>query len=215
MKKEEEMISLLLTLLISTISTNLLDSYAESIFCESSTSLKITRTHLNSFGDELYKEYMYKQGNKIKIEFEYSNGTSSVFLYDGEEGFYSGKPLTKRGSLEMVLYGCTCGYLTIIDRNNNPIYEDNDIIILSGKQGNILVLNARSKLPSKFELKEKVVEFDEYKTIEGFGTIPFLITQTGPDGSVRISRITEVLRNVPIPLGFFDRPKSSDEVSLD
>ena len=115
----------------------------------------------------------------------------------------------------MVLYGCTCGYLVVIEHYNTPIYEDNDIIIFSGKQGNLLVLDSRSKLPSKFELNDKVVEFDEYKTIDGFGTIPFLVIQTGVDGSIGISRITDVEKNVALPMDFFDKPKPSNEISLD
>jgi hypothetical protein len=115
----------------------------------------------------------------------------------------------------MVLFGCTCGYLGAMERFTRSFYDDCDVILISGKQGNLLYLDAHTQLPIRCELKNMVVEFSEYGHIDGFGNMPYAISTMSEEGILTTSEIIEVAELSGLPSGFFDIPKQTEEITLD
>ncbi|MCK4235426.1 hypothetical protein KAX75_13435, partial [candidate division WOR-3 bacterium] len=55
----------------TTTSTDIVNNISASVFASTSTTIKITRTHLNPNEDEIYKEYIYKENDKIRIDVDF------------------------------------------------------------------------------------------------------------------------------------------------
>jgi hypothetical protein len=210
------MMFLILSLLMAaTTSQEVIATYENAIFARTNCTIRITRTHFDSENQEIYHEFIYKQGCKIRIDTECENSTIRTFVYDGENGFYDGQQITKLSSLEMILFGCTCGYLDAMQRFKRSYYDDSDIILISGRQGNSLYLDARTQLPIRYELKNVVVEFTEYDRIEGFGHMPFMIATMNTEGTLSITRITSVSKQKDLPVGFFNTSEQNKAITLD
>jgi hypothetical protein len=210
------MIPLIITLIFcATTWADVAKTVSTPVFASSPIPVKITRTHLSPDGDEIYNEYIYKDGDKIRIDMEYGVETITLFVYDGKTGYRDGKRLMQTGSAEMVLYGCDCGYLSAIDKIYEYTLNGKLVLLAEGRQGNRLYLDYKTHLPIRYEWYEMVIEFDEYKTIEGFGRVPFLITKTGSESEPAISRITDIVTMVRLPANFFSVPKPSDTETLD
>ena len=210
------MLFLIFSLIVCTITpTDIVEYLTNSVFAPSNTPLRITRIHLNPQEEEISKEYVYKYGDKIRIDVDLGDSTITTFLYDGKTGFKKGKPLSTIGSLEMVLYGCTCGYLSAMEKSSVSLYEGREVLCTTGKQGNILYVDYRTNLPLRFEFHNNVVEFEEYKTIDGLGKIPFLIVKRRRHEVVEIIRITDVENQINIPVNFFSVPKLREGELLD
>ncbi len=196
--------------LIFNISTseNIVDNLKESLFSSSNTSIKVTRTHTNRQGEEIFKEYIYKEGDKIRIDEDFGKSTITTFVYDGKTGYIEGKPISKTGSIEIVRYGYACGYLLAIDEISSSHLGTRAVTLATGRQGNRLYLDYKTQLPIRYELRNKIVEFKDYEEINGLGKIPFLIVKSGKKGGVaEIIRITDVNEKVSIPVNFFSVPK--------
>jgi len=215
------MLLLIFSLIVCTITpTDIVEYLTNSVFAPSNTPLRVTRIHLNPQEEEIskeyiYKEYIYKDGDKIRIDADFGASTITTFVYDGKTGFKKGKPLSTIGSLEMVLYGCTCGYLSAMEKSSVSLYEGREVLCTTGKQGNILYVDYRTNLPLRFEFHNNVVEFEEYKTIDGLGKIPFLIEKRRGNEVVEIIRITDVENQINIPVNFFSVPKLREGELLD
>ena len=203
------MLFLIFSLIFSiTTSKDIVDNLKKSIFSSSKTSVKVTRAHINPDGEEIFKEYIYKQGDKIRIDEKSGLSTTTTFIYDGKTGYIEGKQLSKVESLEKVHYGCACGYLLAIDEISPTYLGTRAVTLATGRQGNRLYLDYRTQLPIRYELRNKIVEFKDYKEIDGLGKIPFLIVESGKKGGVaEIIRITDVNEKVSIPVNFFSVPK--------
>jgi hypothetical protein len=203
------MLFLIFSLIFSvTTSNDIVDNLKESIFSSSKTSVRVTRTHINPAGEEIFKEYIYKQDDKIRIDEKFGLSTITTFIYDGKTGYSEGRQLLKTGSLEKVFYGCACGYLLAIDEISSSYLGSRAVTLATGRQGNRLYLDYRTQLPIRYELRNKIVEFKNYEEIDGLGKIPFLIVKSGKKGGVaEIIRITEVNEKVSIPVNFFSVPK--------
>jgi hypothetical protein len=206
---------MLILLIAAATSREIVSSYESAIFGCTNTAIKITRCHYDAENEEIYRECIYKMGNKIRIDMEFENNTIRTFVYDGENGSYDGNQLTTLSSLEMVLFGCTCGYLGAMERFTRSFYDDSDVIMISGRQGNLLYLDARSQLPMRYELKNAVVEFTEYAHIDGFGQMPFMIAKMSEEEILSMTKITSVSKHVGFPLDFFDTPQSNQQITLD
>ena len=203
------MLFLIFSLIFSiTTSKDIVDNLKESLFSSSNTSIKVTRTHTNRQGEEIFKEYIYKQGYKMRIDVYFGDSTITTFVYDGKTGYIEGKRLSKVESLEKVHYGCACGYLLGIDEISSTYLGTRAVTLATGRQGNRLYLDYRTQLPIRYELRNKIVEFKDYEEIDGLGKIPFLIVESGKKGGVaEIIRITDVKKKVSIPVNFFSVPK--------
>ncbi|MCK4584920.1 hypothetical protein KAU13_05835, partial [candidate division WOR-3 bacterium] len=103
------------------------------------------------------------------------------------------------------------GYLLAMEKISVSHYEERDVVLAEGKQGNKLYLDYKTRLPMRYELKNKVVVFEEYKTINGLGKFPFLIVTRLNNEVVAITRITDVEKQVSIPRNFFSVPKQEIE----
>ncbi len=199
----------------TTTSTDIVNNISASVFASTSTTIKITRTHLNPNEDEIYKEYIYKENDKIRIDVDFGDSTITTFVYDGKTGYKDGKALSKAGSIEMVLFGCPCGYLSAMEQIYESDYEETAAIFATGRQGNKLFLDYKTHLPIRYELNNKSVVFGKYKKIDGFGNFPFFMAKTGPDGVAAITRITDVEKMIILPANFFSVPRHSDTETLD
>lgn len=210
------MIPLIVTLIFcATTFADVAKNITTPVFASSPLPVKITRTHLSPDGDEIYNEYIYKDGDRIRIDMEYGLETVTLFVYDGKTGYRDGKALIKKGSAEMVLYGCDCGYLSGIDKIFEYTLESKLVLLAEGRQGNRLYLDYKTHLPIRYEQYGMTIEFSEYKTIEGFGKVPFLITKTGSESDAAITRITDIVTMVQMPANFFSVPKTEDRETLD
>ena len=206
------MIFLILSLIISTTNpSDFVRSLSETLFSPLSSPVKITRTHLNPEEEELFKEYIYKDDNKIRIDIEYGDETVTAFVYDGKTGFEQGREISETGSLELLLFGSSSGYLSAMDKSSVSRYEGRDVILITGRQGNKLYLDYSTNLPFRYELRNKVISFSEYKTIDGFGNVPFLIVANKASRVGEIIRITDVEKQVLIPANFFSVPEQNNE----
>lgn len=206
------MLFLIFSLIVCfTTSTDVVEHLMKSVFAPSKTPIKITRTHLNPQEKEIFKEYIYKQGYKIRIDVDSGDSIITTFVYNGKTGFIEGKPISRIVSLEMVLYGCKCGYLSAMEKTSFSLYEGREAILVSGKQGNKLYLDYGTLLPMRWEFMNKTVVFKEYKKIDGLGKVPFLIVKSSLDEVDEITRITDVEKQVSIPRNFFSVPKQEIE----
>ena len=203
------MLFLILSMLCSiTAPTDVVEHLSQPLFTSLSVPVKITRVHLNPQEEEIYKEYIYKQDDKIRIDVDYGDSTITTFVYDGKNGYKKGRLLPKTGSLEMVLYGCTCGYLQRMEKTTTDLYGGSDVLLATGRQGNRLYLDYVNHLPIRYEFRNTIAEFKEYKKIDGFGEVPFLTVKGGKlNGVVEIVRITDIENLVAIPRNFFSIPK--------
>lgn len=205
------MLFLIFSLIFSiTTSADVIESLIKPVFAPINTPLRITRTHTNPDGEEIFKEYIYKRGNKIRIDSKFGDSTITTFVYDGKTTFIKGIRPTKIGSLEMVFYGSTCGYLSAMEKIS-PSTEGGAALLATGRQGNKLYLDYNTYLPKKYELQDRVVVFKEYKEIDGFGKIPFLIVKSFKNKVVEITRITDVSKLASIHSNFFSIPKQEGE----
>ncbi|MBA7602839.1 hypothetical protein ES703_09935 [subsurface metagenome] len=210
------MLFLIFSLIVCTTTpTDIIEHLTKSVFAPSNTPMRVTRTHLNPQEDEIFKEYIYKQGYKMRIDVDFGDSTITTFVYNGKRGFNRGGALSKIGSLEMVLFGRRCGYLGTMEKISFPSYEARDNLLATGRQGNKLYLDYRTYLPIRFEWINKVVLFEEYKTIDGLGDIPSLIVESSIDGVDEIIRITDVDIHVIIPANFFSVPKQRWKEALE
>ena len=202
------MLFLIFSLIFSiTTSKDIVDNLGKPLFTSSNTSIRITRTHFNPHGEEIFKEYIYKQADKIRIDEEFGDMTVTTFIYDGKTGFIEGDRLSKTRSLEKVLYGCACGYLSAIEEISSSNYRGSSVILATGRQGNKLYLDYNTNQPIRYELRSKVVEFKEYKNIDGLGKLPFLIRISGKNGVAGVIKITDQNTQISIPRNFFSIPK--------
>ncbi|MCK4576156.1 hypothetical protein KAU34_07090, partial [candidate division WOR-3 bacterium] len=168
---------------------------------------------------EIYKEYIYKDNDRIRIDADYGNETVTTFVYDGKTGYKINLTpleekvsiLSKVESLEMILYGYRRGYLSTIEETSDSYYNGRYVVLATGRQGNKLYLDSGTHLPVRFEWLNEVVEFEEYNEIDGLGEVPFLIVKT-IDGVPEILRITDIQKQVSIPKNFFSVPKQEVEI---
>jgi hypothetical protein len=203
------MIFLILTLLLAASPQDVVTSLAESALAPSNEPMKITRVHFNPQEDELFKEYIYKDGYRIRIDVDYGDSTYTSLVYDGKNGYINGRMKSKAACLEVLLFGSRCGYLSTIEYTNDGYYNGRSVTLATGKQGNRLYLSAVTGLPMRFEWMNEIVDFTEYNDVQGFGSIPFLIVKTR-DQSVEIIKITGVQKPVSIPRNFFSVPTQEE-----
>jgi hypothetical protein len=216
------MVYLILSLIFATSQSNdVVNSLVESVLAPASSPIKITRTHMNSESEELFKEYIYKDGDKIRIDKDYGDSTVTTFVYDGKTGYKINlEPVEEKvsvlpqvESLEMILYySFRKGYLSTIEKISDSYYNGRYVTLATGRQGNILYLDSRTHLPVKFEWLNEVVEFEEYNKIDGFGEVPFKIAKT-IDGATEMLKITDIQEQVSIPKNFFSVPKFEVETA--
>jgi hypothetical protein len=193
----------------ATSAADVVTPLAETALAPSNEPMKITRVHLNPEEDELFKEYIYKDGYNIRIDVDYGNSSYTSLVYDGKNGYINGGMKPANACLEVVLFGRRCGYLTMIEEVSDGYYDGRTAILATGKQGNRLYLNAATGLPMRFEWSNETVDFEEYNDVQGFGSIPFLIIRTR-DQNVEIIRITGVQKPVKIPKNFFSVPTQEE-----
>jgi len=191
-----------------TTSTDFVNKLTEPVFAPSKTPVKVTRTHFDADGNELFKEYIYKEDNKIRIDHKLGEKTETVFVYNGKTGYRDGIEIPHIQSAEMVLYGCTCGYLETIDNITN---ESNELVA-EGRQGNRLYIAYDTDLPIKYQFRSKTVEFTDYRNVDGFGKMPFLIKISGKKGLAETIKITDIESPVVLPINFFSVPKLSKKM---
>jgi len=209
------MILLIFSLVFGSItSSDVVKNFSDAAFAPANNPIKITRVHYSADMDEMYSEYIYKHNDRIRIDADYGDTTVTTFVYDGKTGFSDGRALTKTGSLEAVLYGCSCGcgYLQRMEKTTTGLYGGSDALLVTGRQGNRLYLDYVSHLPIRYEFRNTVAEFKEYKKVDGFGEAPFLIVKSGKlDGVAEIVRITDIENLVVIPRNFFSVPKPKEQ----
>lgn len=207
------MVYLLLSLIFAASpSQDAVKNFVESVFAPASTPIKITRTYMNQEKEELFKEYIYKDGDKIRVDRDYGNSTETIFVYDGKTGYKDGRPISSTGSLELILYGCNCGYLSALEKDTVSQIEGRNVLLAKGKQGNRLYINRSTKLPIQFELSGKTAKFEEYKSVDGLGNIPYLIIKKRSGEVKEIMRITDVENQIMVPGNFFSVPKPDIEI---
>lgn len=207
------MIYLILSLIFAASpSKDAVNNFVESVFAPASTPIKITRTHMTPEKEKLFKEYIYKDGDKIRIDEDYGDSTVTTFVYDGKTGYKHGRPISTTGSLEMILYGCNCSYLSALEKDTVSQLEGRNVLLAKGKQGNKLYIDKSTKLAIQFELRGKTAKFDEYKSVDGFGNIPYLVIVEKGGKVSEIIRITDVANQVIVPGNFFSVPKPDIEI---
>jgi hypothetical protein len=86
-------------------------------------------------------------------------------------------------------------------------YRGSSVILATGRQGNKLYLDYNTNQPIRYELRSKVVEFEEYKDIDGLGKLPFLIRISSKKGVAGVIKITDLNKQISIPRNFFSIPK--------
>ncbi len=206
------MILLIFSLIFgSTTSIDVVKNLTDVVFAPVNSPVKITRTHYTADNDEILSEYIYKDNDRVRIDTDYGDKTVTTFVYDGKTGFEQGKKITETGSLEILLFGCSYGYLSAMDKSSVSRYEEKDVILITGRQGNKLYLDYSTHLPFRYILRNKVISFSEYKTIDGFGKVPFLIIEGDTDEPTEIIRITDVEKQALIPINFFSVPKPEEK----
>jgi hypothetical protein len=197
---------------LAATSGDVVETLSDAAFAPVSNPLKITRIHYNPQEEEVYREYLYKDKDKIRIDIEYGNGeTYTSYVYDGKSGYIEGGAVTREASIEIVLFGCPCGYLGGMEKVTSVYHEGVDAVYATGKQGNKLYLNNETKLPLRFELDNSVVVFDDYTKVEGIGLMPFLIVEMRLNEIVEMTRIAGVERRVSLPRNFFSVPQQEVE----
>ncbi len=205
------MLVLILSLIFSATSANVVESLIQDAFAPVTIPLVIRRIHLNPQEEEIYKEHIYKDGDRIRIDIEYGDETVTAFIYDGKTGYRDGRTISPEGSMETLLFGCACGYLTGMERKETIWYEGRDVIHATGRQGNEVYIDLKTLLPIKYELRGRVVIFDEYKKVDGIGNIPYSIVQSRDNEVIAITRITDTHRRTSLPSNFFSVPKQDVE----
>ena len=76
---------------LAATSGDVVESLSDAAFAPVSNPLKITRVHYNPQEEEVYREYLYKDNDKIRIDLEYGNGEIyTVFVHDGKTGYIDG-----------------------------------------------------------------------------------------------------------------------------
>jgi hypothetical protein len=197
---------------LATTSSDVVETLSDAAFAPVSAPLKITRVHYSPQEEEVYREYVYKDKDKIRIDVEYGDGQSYTrYVYDGKSGYIEGGTVTREASIEMILFGCTCGYLGGMEKVTSVYHEGVDAVYATGKQGNELYLNTETKLPLRYEHDTRTAVFDEYTEVEGIGLMPFLIVEMRLNEIVEITRIAGVERRVSLPRNFFSVPQQEVE----
>lgn len=208
------MIALIVSLIFmaTTTSADVVETLSDAAFAPVSNPLKITRIHYSPGNDEVYREYLYKDKDRIRIDVEYGDGESyTSFVYDGKTGYLDGSPAMEEISLQTVLFGCNCANFGALEKVASVWYEGSRAWHGTGKQGNSLYLDEATSLPLRYEWNENVYEFTQYAKVEGIGLIPFLIIKSHLDEVAEMVRIEGVERNVSIPRNFFSVPQQDVE----
>ena len=207
------MIAVIVSLIfLATTSADVVETLSNAAFAPASNPLKITRVHYSPQEDEVYREYLYKDKDKIRIDVEYGNGeTYTSYVYDGKSGYIEGGAITKETSLQMVLFGCNCANFGAMEKVEVVSYEGSRALYGTGKQGNELYLDEATNLPLRYKRNNIVYLFREYTKVEGIGSIPFLIVKSHLDEVAEIVRVAGVDRRVSLPRNFFSVPKPEVE----
>jgi len=206
------MILLIFSLVFGSItSSDVVKNFSDAAFAPANNPIKITRVHYSADMDEMYSEYIYKDGDRIRIDADYGDTTVTTFVYDGKTGFSDGRALAKTSSLEAVLYGCSCGYLSGLEKASLSMYDGSNAVVVSGRQGNKLYLDYNTHLPFAYELKTKRVEFNDYKKLDGLGNIPYKVVISGNGETAEIIEIQDVRNEIPIQKNFFSVPKPKEK----
>lgn len=207
------MIPIIVSLIfLATTSGDVVEALSDAAFAPVSNPLKITRIHYNPQEEEVYREYLYKDKDKIRIDVEYGNSESfTSFVYDGKSGYIEGGAVTREASIEVVLFGCPCGYLGGMETVVPVYHEGVDALYATGIQGNKLYLNDETMLPLRFEYHKSAVVFDDYTQVDGIGLMPFLIVEMRQNEIVEMTRIAGVERRVSLPRNFFSVPQQEVE----
>ncbi len=197
---------------LTTTSGDVVKTLSDAAFAPVSAPMRITRIHYTPDEDEVYREYLYKDKDKIRIDVESMDGqVFTKYIYDGKVGYVDGGVITDEANIEVVLFGCTCGYLGGMEEVTSVYHEGTDALYATGKQGNELYLNNETKLPLRYDWKKNTVLFDEYTKVEGIGLMPFLIVEMRMNEIVEITRIAGVDRRISIPRNFFSVPQQEIE----
>lgn len=207
------MIPIIVSLIfLATTSGDVVEALSDAAFAPVSNPLKITRIHYNPQEEEVYREYLYKDKDKIRIDVEYGSGESyTSFVYDGKTGYIEGSPAMEEISLQMVLFGCSCANFGALEKVNPISFEGSDALYGTGEQGNSIYLDEETSLPLRYEWNQNAYEFKEYTLIEGVGSLPFLIVKSHLDAIAEIVRIEGVERRVSLPRNFFSVPQQEVE----
>ena len=207
------MLALMVSLIfLAATSADVVETLSNAAFAPVSSPLKITRVHYDTNEGEVYREYLYKDKDKIRIDVEYGEGESyTSFVYDGKTGYIEGNAAMEEISLQVVLFGCNCANFGALENVQVVSYEGLNALCGTGKQGNRLYLEEATSLPLRYEWNSNVYLFKEYTAVEGIGKIPFLIVKSHLDNVVEIVRVVGVDRQLSLPRNFFSVPQPDVE----
>lgn len=207
------MIGVIVSLIfLATTSGDVVETLSDAAFAPVSNPMKISRIHYNPDEDEVYREYLYKDKDKIRIDVEYGNGESyTSFVYNGKTGYIEGGAVSKQSSLKMVLFGCNCVNFSALEEVESIYYEGSRVVYGTSRQGNSIHLDEETSLPLRYERNHNVYLFNEYTKVEGIGMIPFQIIKSYRDAVAEIVRIEGVQQLVSLPRNFFSVPQQEVE----